>query len=104
MKTVLLAVLGLLAVDPAPARAGNPTFSGGDGSTEEKAVIIKNATEDTGVAAEYSYLSQHFPGYHMDEQAVMTDKGRSFDLLKITTAKREKKSLYFDITSFYGKP
>ena len=99
--SVLLAVSFLhgATVHAAPP----PTFAGGDGSSEEKAVVIKGGTEETGVAAEYKYLDQHFSGSKRGNQGVFASKGKQFDRLEFTTSRGEKKTLFFDITGFYGK-
>ena len=99
----LLAVSGLFLCGPLQA-AGLVTYAGGDGSTMEKAVVIKGADEMTGVNAEYTYLTRRFPGYKMRQQGVSSKDKHSYDTLEFTTAKGEKKTIYFDITTFFGKP
>src|SRR5262245_30635101 len=80
------------------------TYEDGDGSSKEKAIIIKGATdEETGVRAEYSYLSKHFPGYKLKQQSLLGSKGHQYDALEIITADKEKKTVCFDITNFFGK-
>ena len=79
------------------------SYSGGDGSSIEKAVVIKAPTEAIGVHAEYEYLAQHFPGYQRGDQGLLNQKGRAYDALEFKTAKGEKKKVYFDITAFFGK-
>lgn len=78
------------------------SFGGGDGSSFEKAVVIKGATEATGVKAEYAYLREHFPGYTMGKQALVNHEKRVYDVLDFTT-KDGAKTVYFDITGFFGK-
>ena len=77
------------------------TFAGGDDSALEKAVVIKGGNEETGVHAEYAYLAQHFPGYEMGQQSVSSKDKHSYYTLEFTTARGEKKTVYFDITGFY---
>ena len=79
------------------------SYAGGDGSSIEKAVIIKGGDEESGVQAEYTYLARHFPGYKMGQQSVSSKGKHSYDTLEFTTAKGEKKTIYFDITAFFGK-
>ncbi|TLY50796.1 MAG: adenosylhomocysteinase [Gammaproteobacteria bacterium] len=78
------------------------TFAGGDGSTIEKAVVIVGANEMTGVSAEYDWIERHYPGYTRKNQAVASENGKMFDLLEIEVSGK-KKTLYFDITGFFGK-
>jgi hypothetical protein len=88
----------LASAEPAPI-----SFTGGDGSSMDKAVVIHSATERSGVHAEYDYLRQHFPGYQKGDQSVLQDKQRVYDVLHFTTADAKKMVIYFDITEFYGK-
>ena len=85
-------------------RAAPPiSYAGGDGSTEEKAVVIKGGNEETGVAAEYAYLEKHHPGYQRGAQAAFSKGKRQYDRLSFTTAKGEQRTIFFDITDFFGK-
>ena len=108
MRTTLLRVvrvatvaglLGCVAAQAAPPIS----YAGGDGSTLEKAVVIKGGNEETGVRAEYTYLDRHFPGYKRGGQSVSSHDKRTYDTLDFTTAKGEKKTVFFDITDFFGK-
>jgi len=85
-------------------RSAPLTYSGGDGSSYAQAVVIKNARhEEIGVPAERAWLEQRYPRYDKEEQALMTVNGKQYDLIKFTTATGEHKSVYFDITGFFGK-
>ncbi len=84
----------------APAKA---TYEGGDGSSFEKAVLIKGANEQTGVHAEYEWLAKRHPGYKRGKQSLKRNSGRMFDVLSITTKDGKELDVYFDITEFFGK-
>jgi hypothetical protein len=75
----------------------------GDGSSFENAIIIKEHTESTGVSAEYAWLRQNYPGYKLQKQALVNNKGVPYDVLDIVTGNGEKKSIYFNISRFFGK-
>jgi len=79
------------------------SYSGGDGSSFEHAIIVKAPNEQTGVPAEYAYIARHYPGYHRGSQSLLGHGKRAFDVLEFTTKEGKKKTLYFDITSFLGK-
>jgi hypothetical protein len=100
---IIVALVILCTASHALAKPPAISYSGGDGSTLEKAIIIKGATEETGVHAEYNYLQKHYPGYKRSGQSVQNSKGRTFDVLEFTTADGTKKTIYFDITAFFGK-
>ena len=91
------------APSPKPATAGI-AFQGGDGSSIEKAIVIAGAhNESDGVASEYAWLSRHYAGYGMKKQALLQANGKSYDRLDFTTAHGEAKTVYFDISGFFGK-
>src|SRR6185295_7298281 len=88
----------------APGKPAGVKYEGGDGSSMEKAVIIKGAkNEQVGVDAEYAWLAKKYPGYKTDQQALMGDKGKKYDMLSVTTADGKKVEVYFDITDYFGK-
>ena len=68
-----------------------------DGSSKEKAIVVKSIGE------EYDWIKKHYPGSTVQGQALISDKGKHFDLLKFTIADGTKKEVYFDINSFFGK-
>ena len=104
MKThLLLLVSSSLSLAISPKDKRPVSYAGGDGSSIEKAVVIKGATEETGVDAEYAYLRQHYPGYHLKKQSLQGGGKRSYDVLDFTTADGKAKLIYFDITEFFGK-
>lgn len=74
-----------------------------DGSSFEKAIVITEKSETTGVHAEYEWLKVHFPGYKMGSQSLSQYKGKPYDILSFETAEGEKKQIYFDISNFFGK-
>ena len=87
----------------APAAAGPVTFAGGDGSSIAAAILVKGATEVTGVAAEYQWLNDHLPGFRTERQALLEIGGRHYDQLDGVMPNGERRSVIFDITEFFGK-
>jgi hypothetical protein len=87
-----------------PGLAEGVHFAGGDGSSQEHAVIVLGATEPTGVEAEYLWLRVQYPGYKLIRQGLIQGKdGKSFDILEFSTPDGAKHSVYFDITDYFGK-
>ena len=79
-------------------------FSGGDGSSIKQAVIItETANVKTGVRAEYVWLHEHYPGYRLRVQRLRHEGGRYYDEMRIITADGKSRTVFFDITSFFGK-
>ena len=74
-----------------------------DGSSYERAIVITEKTEGTGTAAEYAWIRKNYPGSVVSSQSLNFVKHRSYDVLHITTDLGFKKSIYFDISNFFGK-
>lgn len=92
----------LLLCGTAGAALASLEFAGGDGTTCEKAIVIKGATSELeGVASEYRYLSERHPGWSLKEQSLLHSGDRSYDLLKFVTADGKERRACFDISEFY---
>src|SRR3569623_886351 len=74
-----------------------------DGSSMASAVVIQAPNEPAGVAAEYQWIADRFPGYTRGGQALLNIDGRIYDTLDITTSSGEHKKISFDIPNFFGK-
>ena len=104
---LLASILAACRTGPAgsdrAAAAGGARYSGGDGTTLERAVIIAGANEMTGIDAEYAWLRQHVPGGKVTRQELITQGRRAYDKLDVTLPEGGGKSFYFDISGGYGK-
>jgi hypothetical protein len=91
--------------DPvADGEKAKATFSGGDGSSIQQAVIIsQTAGEDTGVRAEYVWLHEHYPGYRLQLQSLKSEGHKAYDVMMIRMADGKSLTIFFDITAFFGK-
>jgi hypothetical protein len=78
-------------------------YSGGDGSTIDKAVLIHATGERIGVRAEYAWLMQKYPGYKRISQSLKTPGAKAYDLIEIQTNDGRSMNVYFDISEFFGK-
>lgn len=86
------------------------TFTDDSGDSQAHAVKILGArNEDEGTQAEYYFLSQNFGARGKDWnlliQTLLEDKdsGRVYDMMELEFPDKTSKTLYFDITEFYGK-
>jgi hypothetical protein len=68
-----------------------------DGSSKEKAIIVKSISE------EYAWIKTNYPGSRVTSQALLGSGKNHYDLLKFVTSSGETKEAYFDINSFFGK-
>lgn len=74
-----------------------------DGSSYEKAIIIHEKTERTGVDAEYIWLAKNYPNYKFISQSLNFYKEHSYDILRFKDSTGKEREIYFDITNFFGK-
>jgi len=85
-------------------KIGHLRFEGGDGSSMEKAVIVKNAkNEMEGIDAEAKWIHKLHRRWRKGNQALMRKDGKSYDRIEYTTPDGTKKIIFFDITDFFGK-
>lgn len=68
-----------------------------DGSTPEKAIVVAS------VEAEYAWLQRHCPGFRFGMQALCEIGGKPYDVLTVKDAKGEERTVYFDISGFFGQ-
>ena len=98
-----LALAACSTVSPRPSSAP-AVASGGDGASMATAIVIDARNEADGVAAEYAWLREHFPGAHGVNQSLLTPAGgRVYDALEFTARDGTKHTVYFDISRFFGK-
>jgi hypothetical protein len=102
--SVSVAVAQTPPKDQAPVE-GPPgvTYSGGDGASCDAAVKIHARDTGRGIAAEKAWVSARYPNFKLRGQSLRSKSGLSFDVIEITTATGENKSICFDITEFFGK-
>ncbi len=76
----------------------------GDGSTQEKAIIILANSEYEGVSAEWDYLQDKFGTWDLEEQTFIEDGNRKYDIMNITYHLGQKRrEIWFDVSDFYGR-
>ncbi|MFZ4741141.1 MAG: hypothetical protein ACOYLE_08240 [Bacteroidales bacterium] len=84
-------------------------YKGYDGSSVEKAIIIKNATTmKEGIAAEYAYLEKELGqrgiAWKPMGQYLLPNSRKYYDIIKVKIIEtNEIKYICFDITKFFGK-
>lgn len=95
---------------PAPEKPAKPkiSFKGGPGDTPATAVVILGASDSlAGIAAEYSYLEKKFGRQNVDwtlyRQSVLQKEDKIFDQMEIKLKDARKRTIFFDITEFFGK-
>lgn len=87
---------------------GGISYSGGEGLDINNPIIITASTSQMGIPAEYAYLSKQFGEEGKDWEITMkllhkTNQGRDVESFVLTLADGSEVSIFFDITSFFGK-
>ncbi|RXJ50663.1 hypothetical protein [Gelidibacter gilvus] len=68
-----------------------------DGSSFEKAIIVKSVSE------EYDYVRKVCADCQLLGQSLVFEKKKPYDILQLTKSNGEDISYYFDISKFFGK-
>jgi len=100
---VAISTVSLQLFAAEPRQDGGYSFSGGDGSTLNAAVIVHARDEAVGIRAEYAWIKEHWPGFRRGKQGLITENNRLYDALTITDSASQERTLYFDITEYFGK-
>lgn len=79
------------------------SYSGGDGSSIENAVIIEASKESVGIRAEYNWIKKNHPDWQLQLQSLMSANGKMYDKMLYKTPQGQTSTVYFDITNFFGK-
>jgi hypothetical protein len=83
-------------------------FVGGDGSSTDEAILIRGAQgEMDGTGSEYRYLAMVYgpqnSAWTLSRQSLMSKNGKHYDAMAITLADGTSKTVYFDISEYFGK-
>lgn len=70
---------------------------GNDGSAPDRAVVVGSVGE------EYDWVARNCPGFRPRMQALQEIDGKPFDVLTLHNAAGEERTVYFDISRFFGK-
>ena len=68
-----------------------------DGSSVEKAIVIDDIGE------EYLWVQENCMGFQPQMQSLQHINGKPYDVLGLIKDKGEERTVYFDISRFYGK-
>ena len=78
-------------------------YTGGDGSTVARAIVIDGAQgEDDGVKAEYDWLAANRAGWKLTDQELFFSGGKPYDVLSLIKS-GERSQVFFDISGYSGR-
>ncbi len=101
-------VLFVFMLSGAAVAQSKITFKGDPGDTPETAVVIIGAPNSSaGIAAEYDWLAKKFGQQNVDwrlrRQSVLQDQGKVYDRMELDLKDGSQKTVFFDISDFFGK-
>ena len=100
---LLIAAIGLSGVVAAAATPRGVSLSGGDGSSFDRAIVVRAPSDPAAVHAEYDYIRAHYRGWRSIRQSLVDRHRRLYDVITFTTPDRKQRVLYFDVTNYFGK-
>ena len=97
----------LLALAFACATMGSATVeqsSQRDGSSPERALIVRAESHQAGIHAEYVWLGNRFPGFELVRQELTVGPdGRHQDVMVIRLPDGTERTVHFDIEDLVGR-
>ena len=76
-----------------------------DGSSIQRAVVIKENDTRRGIDAENAWIAKNLPGHQKIGQALVQGEGGEgiYDRIDLQAPDGSRHSIYFEISSFFGK-
>jgi hypothetical protein len=68
-----------------------------DGSSPEKAIVVGSVGE------EYQWMQGYCPGLQQEMQALQQIDGKPYDVHTLRNSQGQERTVYFDISRFYGQ-
>src|SRR6266436_4991156 len=106
MKPTLIVILAAaLASCASPSSTTTPSAAAttGTGSSYATAIVVPATNEMAGVKFEYAYIRTHYTGSQFMYQALSSHGGKPYDLITFKTADGKQRTLYFDISRYFGR-
>jgi hypothetical protein len=102
LAVIVTAFLSSCATPTASTTSSAPPASGA-GSSYQTAIVVPATNEVSGVAFEYDYIRAHYPKSKFVSQALSQHGGKPYDIMTFATADGKKRTLYFEISRYFGR-
>jgi hypothetical protein len=107
----ILIACALLAGCKSASSTPNPTqpsktnfkYGRGDGQTMASAVEIRTRSETEGGRMIRGWLKANYPGYTIQEQELMEQRDRAYNMITIIGPSNTSQRVYFDISAYYRR-
>jgi hypothetical protein len=74
-----------------------------EGESLEAAVLVPAGNEEEGIAFENEWIYSHYGRFRKRSGGLASLAGRRFDVVKVELSDHTERTLYFDITDFFGR-
>ncbi len=104
--SAMLAVSGCSSAQspaPTPPATQQRQAQAADGSSIERAVVIRENDTRRGIAAENAWIRAHMPGYQKVGQALTQGERGIYDRIEVRGPNGEQRMVFFEISSFFGR-
>jgi hypothetical protein len=108
MTATLLACFALAGCQASGTGGGSPTktnfkYGRGDGQTMASAVEIRTRSETEGGVMIRNWIKANYPGYTIQEQELMEQRDKAYNMITIIGPSNTAQRVYFDISSYYRR-
>jgi hypothetical protein len=86
---------------PLPASSSSPGPIA-EGESVEAAVIVPADNEEEGIAFENDWIWRHYGRFRRRSGGLASLAGRRYDVVTVELSDHTTRTLYFDITDFFG--
>ena len=85
---------------PTPAPSALPAA---EAESLEAAVHVPADNEEDGIAYENDWIWRHYGRFRRRSGGLASQAGRRYDVIQVELSDHTERTLYFDITDFYGR-
>jgi hypothetical protein len=105
MAVFLLAGCQSATTVPTPTSPGTKNFKygTGDGQTMASAVQIRTRSETDGGIMIRDWIKQRYPGYTIQQQELIEERDKAFNMITIIGPSNTAHNVYFDISTYYRR-
>lgn len=86
---------------PAPSSSSSPAPTA-EGESLEAAVVVPSDNEEDGIAFENEWIFRHYGRFRRRSGGLASHTDRRYDVITVELSDHTPRTLYFDITDFYG--
>jgi hypothetical protein len=98
-----LVLIGCQSAGSTSSQKTNFKYGRGDGQTMASAVEIRTRSETEGGRLIRDWIRANYPGYTIQEQELMEQRDKAFNMITIIGPSNTAQRVYFDISTYYRR-